>query len=56
MWDGDDNENPVNVPLLRRISSDRSSFNENRKSREMQLRKSFDKNFIDREAEPVEDG
>ena len=41
------------VPLLSRTSSNTS---ERRQSHERLLRKSFDKNFIDREAAPCEEG
>ena len=54
---GDDSENPVIVPLLRRTISQGSNFSgKDRSSRELRLRESFDKDFIDREAEPCEDG
>ena len=50
-------ENYAVVPLLSRTSSNGSSYSkERRKSHEQLLRKSFDKNFIDREAIPCEDG
>ena len=44
------------VPLLSKTSSRDSYTSERRKSREQLLRKSFDKNFIDREAIECEDG
>ena len=47
----DDNE--AIIPLISRTGSVSS---QRRESRERLLRKSFDKNFIDREAEPCEDG
>ena len=47
----DDNE--AIIPL---ISKTGSISSERRESRERLLRKSFDKNFIDREAEPCEEG
>ena len=52
----EDDENYQVVPLLSKTSSRNSSNSERRKSREQILRKSFDKNFIDREAIPCEDG
>ena len=53
--DSDEERPSFKAPLLiKRTSSQRSSIN--RQSREAILRKSFDKNFIDREAEPCEEG